>query len=147
MGPSALTATAGCWVQATCPFLWARGAQSRPAALRDELTCQALLPEAVNGGPLGLGLEQEQQHGLQDASHIAQGQRPHQPALGRRADGAVCTGQAVQHDEQGPAGGECTVASAPCDTLCARSPQGASVLLGSETQADKVSREHQWGSF
>ena len=66
----------------------------------------------MNGGPLGFGLEQEKQHGLQDAGHVAEGQRPHQPALGRGPDGAVRAGQAVEHDEQGPGGGMRTVRAA-----------------------------------
>lgn len=71
-------------------------------ALQSPLTRRVLLLEAVNGGPLGFGLEQEQEHGFEDAGHVAERERPHQPALGRRADGAVSAGQAVQHDEQGP---------------------------------------------
>lgn len=66
----------------------------------------------MDGGPLGFGLEQEQKHRFQDARHVAEGECPHQPALGCSANGAVRAGQAVQHDEQGPAGGKSTTKSA-----------------------------------
>lgn len=81
------------------------------------LTRCVLLLEAVNGGPLGFGLEQEQKHGFQDACHITKGECPHQPALGCRADGAVRAGQAVQHDKQGSVGGKGTIEPASSDPV------------------------------
>lgn len=88
------------------------------AAPCSPLTRRVLLLEAVNGGPLGFGLQQEQEHGFEDARHVTEGERPHQPALGRRADGAVCAGQAVQHDEQGPVCGTVPPVSVQC--VCPR---------------------------
>lgn len=66
---------------------------------------------------MGFGLEQEQEHGFQDACHVTKGERPNQPALGCRADGTVRAGQAVQHDEQGSAGGKGTIKSACGDPV------------------------------
>lgn len=91
------------------PFLPPRpgapGTQSWPGPLHGVLTCRVLLLEAMNGGPLGFGLEQQQEHGFQDACHITKGEGTHQPALGSSPDGAICAGQAVQHNKQGPVGG------------------------------------------
>lgn len=91
------------------PFLPPRpgapGTQSWPGPLHGVLTCRVLLLEAMNGGPLGFGLEQQQEHGFQDACHVTKGEGTHQPALGSSPDGAICAGQAVQHNKQGPVGG------------------------------------------
>ena len=88
---------------------------------RGVLTCRVLPSETVDGSPLGLGLQQEQEHGLQDAGRVTQGERPHQPALGGGPNGPVRAAQAVQHHEQGPAVGR-GVADAYC--------QGAQDTLG-----------------
>jgi len=87
------------------PSLWAQGPRDAGPAWPPSgvLTCRILPREAVDGGPLGLGLQQQQEHGLQDAGRIAQGESPHQPALGGGPNGPVRAAQAVQHHEQGPA--------------------------------------------
>lgn len=102
-------------------------------ASQSPLTRHVLLLEAVNGGPLGFGLEQEQEHGFEDAGHVAERERPHQPALGRRADGAVSAGQAVQHDEQGPVCG-----TAPPVSVRGVCPRPSA--LGPQTQAGEDAR-------
>lgn len=87
------------------------------------LTRRVLLLEAVNGGPLGFGLEQEQEHRFEDACHVTKGERPHQPALGSCANGAVRAGQAVQYNEQRPVCGTTPLSQCPVP-LCARAPPG-----------------------
>lgn len=89
------------------PSPWAQGPRDAGPAWppRGVLTRRVLPLEAVDGGPLGLGLQQQQEHGLQDAGRVAQGESPHQPALGGGPDGPVRAAQAVQHHEQRPATG------------------------------------------
>lgn len=60
--------------------------------------------DVADGGALCAGVQQEQQDGLQDPRHVAEGQRPDEPALSRRPDGPVRAVQAVQHHKQGPEG-------------------------------------------
>jgi hypothetical protein len=95
------------------------------------LTSWVLLLEAVNRGPLGFGLEQQQEHRFKDARHIPEGESAHQPALGRGTDGTIRAGQAVQHNKQGPVGGKTPLSPCSATPVC----RALSYTLGMWCQA------------
>lgn len=80
----------------------------------------------MDGRPLGFGLEQQQEHGFEDAGHVPEGECAHQPALGCGTDGTVRASQAVQDDKQGPTGGELPLsARSAAPASQAQKPRGA----------------------
>ena len=67
------------------------------------LTRGEVLLDVLDGAALGVGVQEQQQDGLQNADHVVEGQGPDQPALGRGTHRPVRTAQAVHHNTQGPA--------------------------------------------
>lgn len=73
-----------------------------PDGLQMPFTCSDILFDALDRAAVGWGVKEQQQNGLQDSNHVAEGEGPSQPALSCGSYWAVTAAQAVHDNTQSP---------------------------------------------